>query len=58
MKDTSAKYGCDKYIAYRHKVTSATWSEPSGKWILTVDADGKELTDSCDVLINAGGVLK
>ncbi|KAK5192630.1 hypothetical protein LTR92_007805 [Exophiala xenobiotica] len=57
MKDTSAKYGCDKYIAYRHKVTSATWSEPSGKWILTVDADGKELTDSCDVLINAGGVL-
>lgn len=58
MKDTSTKYGCDKYFAYGHKVTSAIWSETSGKWILSVEADGQTLADSCDVLINAGGVLK
>jgi cation diffusion facilitator CzcD-associated flavoprotein CzcO len=58
MKDTSSKYDCDKFFAYKHKVTSAIWSENSGKWILSVEADGREFSDACEVLINAGGVLK
>lgn len=58
MKDVSTKYGCDDYMAYGHTVTSATWQEESAKWTITVKNDTKEFTDTCDVLINAGGVLR
>lgn len=60
MKDVSNKYNCDKFFTYRHKVTNATWNEEAGYWKLNVLNLEKELefSDSCDVLINAGGVLK
>lgn len=57
MKSVAAKYNCEKYINYNHTVRSAVWQEHSGKWCLTVIADGKEFVDVCDVLINAAGVL-
>ncbi|OQU97611.1 hypothetical protein CLAIMM_03513 isoform 2 [Cladophialophora immunda] len=58
MKDVAAKFGCESHFAYGHKVTSAVWSDRACKWNLTVKANGQEFQDSCDVLINAGGVLK
>ncbi|KIW88136.1 uncharacterized protein Z519_11247 [Cladophialophora bantiana CBS 173.52] len=57
MKDVAAKFGCEKHFAYGHKVTSAIWSDQLCKWNLMVEANGQEFQDSCDVLINAGGVL-
>ena len=60
MKSVSKKYGCDKHFTYRHKVTSAIWDEEAGKWnlkVLRLDTE-VEFDDSCDIFINAGGVLK
>ncbi len=58
MKDVSTKYGCNDYMAYGHTVKSATWQEESAKWVITVKNKTEEFTDTCDVLINAGGVLR
>jgi cation diffusion facilitator CzcD-associated flavoprotein CzcO len=58
MKDVAAQYNCEKYISYNHTVMSAVWQEHPGKWFLRVEADGRDFTDVCDVLINAGGVLR
>lgn len=57
MKSVAAQYNCEKYIEYNHTVRSAVWQEHTGKWCLTVVANGKEFVDVCDVVINAGGVL-
>lgn len=46
-------------MKFEHKVTSATWDEDRGKWDVRVQGpDGTEFVDTCDVLINGGGVLK
>ncbi|KAF2111847.1 hypothetical protein BDV96DRAFT_526224 [Lophiotrema nucula] len=57
MKDVAAQFNCEKYVAYRHTVKSAVWQEPEGKWLLTVESEGRTFEDVCDVLINASGVL-
>lgn len=58
MKKTCKKYQIEKYIKYKHQVTNAKWIEAEGKWRLNVKSEGKNLEDSCDIFINAGGVLK
>ncbi|CAM1510709.1 Fc.00g010440.m01.CDS01 [Cosmosporella sp. VM-42] len=59
MKAVSFKYKCDKYFTYRHRVTKANWDEETQKWNLNVSDLDRELdfSESCDILINAGGVL-
>ncbi|KAF2467914.1 FAD/NAD(P)-binding domain-containing protein [Lindgomyces ingoldianus] len=57
MKDVAKAYVCEKFVAYSHTVTSAVWQEQEGKWRLTVESEGHEFIDICDVLINAGGIL-
>ncbi len=58
MKWVAKKYDCEKYMAFRHTVTAAEWKEDDGKWEITVQNETKEFRDECDVLINAGGVLR
>ena len=58
MKDVAVKYDLEKYIKFNTSVTSATWSE-EGLWKLELVAqDGSKFQDSCNILINASGVLK
>jgi cation diffusion facilitator CzcD-associated flavoprotein CzcO len=40
--DTARKFGIDKNILYKHKLTTADWSNEEHVWNLSVDADGKE----------------
>ena len=58
MKEVAGRYDCEKYMKFGHKVTQAVWSEATGKWNLIVETEGKQFPDECDVLINAGGVLR
>lgn len=38
-------------------MTSATWSEESGKWQLQIERDGQVFSEEADVLINGAGFL-
>lgn len=59
MKDVGNKYDLQKYIRYQHTVRSATWDAAVARWHLQVeDGSGHIWLDTCDVFINAGGVLK
>ncbi|KAJ1329041.1 hydroxyversicolorone monooxygenase [Microdochium nivale] len=59
LKNTSAKYDCDKFITYRRRVAKARWDERSSLWQLKVVdvVSGREFEDSCNILINASGPL-
>jgi cation diffusion facilitator CzcD-associated flavoprotein CzcO len=60
LKQVANDNNCDKYFTYRHQVKKASWDDAAGKWNLVVLDMDKELeyNDSCDILINASGVLK
>ena len=53
------KYGCMKYVKFKHQVCEAIWNEKDSKWKLQgEDIDGKKtIQDQCDVLISASGAL-
>lgn len=42
-----------------HQVVGAKWNEDEGKWHVEINdlANNQILHDSCDVLVNAGGIL-
>ena len=58
MKKTAKKYKIERYVKYRHQIKHAQWEEGEGKWKLRVESGGIVFDDSCDIFINAGGVLK
>ena len=48
-----------KYMKFEHTVTAASWNEERGEWDVSVRGpDGSEFKDTCNVLINGGGILK
>ncbi|KAF9485444.1 FAD/NAD(P)-binding domain-containing protein [Pholiota conissans] len=53
------KYKLGKYIKLRHQVSQAVWDDKRGQWDVEVTnlADGTIIRDSCDILVNATGVL-
>ncbi|KAL4772701.1 hypothetical protein BDW60DRAFT_216331 [Aspergillus nidulans var. acristatus] len=58
-KHVSAKYGCEKYIKFKHRVVSATWENDRSKWTLQVKNldSGEVIEDQCDVVVSASGAL-
>ena len=53
------KYNLMRYIKLSHAVVGATWNEEEGLWHVRVRTpDGTEIEDTCNVLVNGGGVLK
>jgi cation diffusion facilitator CzcD-associated flavoprotein CzcO len=58
MKKTAKKYEIERYVRYKHVIKHAQWDEREGKWRLRVEHNVKVFEDSCDMFINAGGVLK
>lgn len=57
IKSTVEKWNLDRDIQLNTKVTGATWDEDTGRWNLTVEHNGEQREDYCDVLISAQGVL-
>lgn len=58
MKKTSSKYKADQYMKFSHEIKSAIWNEAESKWHLKIRNGDHVFEDTCDVFINAGGVLK
>jgi cation diffusion facilitator CzcD-associated flavoprotein CzcO len=53
------KYELMRYIKLEHKVTKAEWDDQEGTWKVSIQkADGSIFEDWCNVLLNAGGILK
>lgn len=57
IQNTVKKWNLDRDLQLNTKVVGAHWDEVTGKWMLTVEHDGKQREDYCDVLISAQGVL-
>ncbi|KAL4951856.1 hypothetical protein BDW69DRAFT_201141 [Aspergillus filifer] len=55
----SRKYGLRQYCRMRHQVVGAVWNSAKGGYDVQIQdlASEQEWTDSCDILINAGGIL-
>lgn len=59
FKEVAVNNDLLKYMKFEHRVTAAYWDEDRGKWDVHVQGpNGDEFVDTCDVLINGGGVLK
>lgn len=54
-----SKYGLGKYCKTKHQVTFAEWKEGQGEWHVQVRdlTTGRTSNDTCQILINAAGVL-
>jgi cation diffusion facilitator CzcD-associated flavoprotein CzcO len=57
MKDVVSQFGLGKYFRLEHLITSARWDASIAKWHITGTNSDGEFNDSCDVLINACGLL-
>ncbi|ODV91437.1 hypothetical protein CANCADRAFT_70909 [Tortispora caseinolytica NRRL Y-17796] len=57
MKSVAKKFGLMKYFKVNHAVERCEWNAEEGKWHVTINNDGRIITDTCDVLINGSGVL-
>ncbi|KAK4932062.1 hypothetical protein LTR66_016000, partial [Elasticomyces elasticus] len=59
FNDFSKKYHLDQYTKTNHKSVGAQWDEKTAKWNVQIEdiVSGKIIEDSCDILINAGGIL-
>ncbi|KAK5689222.1 hypothetical protein LTR17_026424 [Elasticomyces elasticus] len=53
------KYRLGKYVKTRHQVTASTWDEGDSRWHVTIKdlQTGNDVHDTCDILINASGIL-
>ncbi|KAI0410044.1 hypothetical protein F4802DRAFT_543132 [Xylaria palmicola] len=52
------KYDLRQYVRLQHQVAGASWNSDKSEYDVAVkNADGVEIMDHCDILINASGVL-
>lgn len=53
------KHALGRFIKTSHAVVAAEWDEYAGKWNVKVknEQTGGIIDDSCDILINATGIL-
>ncbi|KAH9479351.1 Putative sterigmatocystin biosynthesis monooxygenase stcW [Psilocybe cubensis] len=59
FQNFSKKYELEKYIKLKHQVSKATWDDKKGGWDVEIAnlSNGNVIQDSCDILVNAAGVL-
>ncbi|RDW65995.1 hypothetical protein BP6252_09630 [Coleophoma cylindrospora] len=59
FNDFAAKYALGQYCKTEHEVCGARWDESRAKWDVQIKdlRAGTIVEDSCDILINAGGIL-
>lgn len=51
------KWSLDRDIQLSTRVVRAEWQDVSGQWKVTVEKNGVQRTECCEVLISAQGVL-
>lgn len=57
MLDVVKSYDLRKYFHLSHQITSATWDDFTARWHITGESPSGPFQDSCDVLVNAAGLL-
>jgi len=59
FEDFAAKHGLNQYCKTSHQVIGAAWESGTGSWQVTIRdvSNGDEFFDTCDIFINATGVL-
>ncbi|KAG8631779.1 hypothetical protein KVT40_000919 [Elsinoe batatas] len=57
IKNTVRKWGLDQDLHLSTKVIGAHWQQSLGQWKVTVEHQGKQRDEFCNVLISAQGVL-
>jgi cation diffusion facilitator CzcD-associated flavoprotein CzcO len=59
FNDFARKYALHKYVKVQHQVISAYWNHQKGGYNVTIKdlQSSQEISDHCDVLVNASGVL-
>lgn len=57
IKSTAKKWDLERHIKYNHRVMRAEWMEDSSNWKVTVESQGLQRDEVCDVLISGQGVL-
>jgi cation diffusion facilitator CzcD-associated flavoprotein CzcO len=57
MRATVKKWSLDQDLQLNTKVLGAYWQEELGQWKLTVEHEGQQRDEFCEVLISAQGVL-
>jgi cation diffusion facilitator CzcD-associated flavoprotein CzcO len=60
FKGRAVAYGVDDFVHLEHRVTSASWDDQLGKWIIQITdlRTGSKFADEGEILINAAGFLK
>ncbi|KAK4570504.1 hypothetical protein LTR86_002584 [Recurvomyces mirabilis] len=53
------KYKLHKYVKTSHQVVNSVWDDGDSRWHVTIKdlQSGQEVQNSCDILINASGIL-
>ncbi|KAH7367036.1 hypothetical protein B0T11DRAFT_221447 [Plectosphaerella cucumerina] len=59
IQSVSERFGANRFIHLRHKVTSAVWSETTKKWyrVSKKTATGEVMTEEADIVVAARGNL-
>ncbi|KAF7187781.1 FAD-binding monooxygenase moxY [Pseudocercospora fuligena] len=59
FNDFAEKYHLHPYVRTKHQVTGAIWNDEQAGWDISVKdvSTDTEFSDSCDILINASGIL-
>jgi cation diffusion facilitator CzcD-associated flavoprotein CzcO len=59
MHDVVERHDLRKYMKLSHTVTGAYWSDDEGLWHVQITGpDGTKFEDTCNLLVNGGGILK
>lgn len=59
FSDFAKKYDLGKYIKLQHRIVGAKWDDDRAKWDVEIHdiLNNRFFKDTCDIFINAGGVL-
>nr|BAK01240.1 predicted protein [Hordeum vulgare subsp. vulgare] len=57
IKQTVKEWNLDRDLYLNTRVIAAQWQEAAGEWKVTVENEGKQRDEYCDILISGQGVL-
>ncbi|KAI1623483.1 hypothetical protein EDD37DRAFT_425844 [Exophiala viscosa] len=57
IKRTAKKWDLERDVYLNTRVVAATWQEDSGVWKVTVEHEGQQRDEYCEILISGQGVL-
>ena len=56
--ETAQENDLTRHMRFEHKVLSADWSSDEGRWTLTIDHAGEEVTLTCKFIFSCSGYYK